>query len=141
MNIQHRYHNFFNGNLSVITNLCTNEKYFIGKQLSVLLNRQTYNLYRCFKKKNIKMIPMTLEKEIDYLKSFNAISYGTHRVTYVPFNEALCYIADIFYRQQKKDKNPLILKGSRFSYFSKINKIHRRKPLPWNIHRSIKKQK
>jgi len=128
----------FHSSLSVVS--FNGIKYLLGVQIAEVLKRKTFNLYHCMKKKNINLRRAT-QNEVEYLISLEAVLVGTHSVTLVPYAEGLCFVADAFYRYVRfpnEDPSSFVLKKRRSYSFLK-HKIHRRKPLPWDIQRAVKK--
>merc|ERR1712137_1050819 len=68
------------------------QKYLIGVQIASLLKRETFNMYRSMKIKNIR-IKRADPKQVDYLCECNAVRPGTHSVTLIPFESGLYFIA------------------------------------------------
>lgn len=84
-------------------------KYLIGVQIAALLKRETFNMYRSMKIKNIR-IKRADPKQVDYLCECNAVRPGTHSVTLIPFESGLYFIAGAFilYCRRLFDSWPLI---------------------------------
>ena len=70
------------------------QKYLIGVQIASLLKRETFNMYRSMKIKNIR-IKRADPKQVDYLCECNAVRPGTHSVTLIPFESGLYFIAGL----------------------------------------------
>jgi hypothetical protein len=143
LRVAHKRALFFGHKLSVVkSNYCSHEqcKYMIGVQLAKLLRRKTFNLYRCLKKKGVDVRRASAD-EVASLNEIGAIRNGTHSVTLVPYADALYFLADALLRNvtlpnespaahAKRVKAPMLM--------STRPKLHRRKPFPWDVHRSIK---
>ena len=115
-------------------------KYLLGVQIAGVLKRKTFNLYHCMKKKHIELRRAS-QDQIEFLMSVGAVPIGTHSVTFVPIADGLCFVADALYRYVRfpnEDPSSFILKKQR-SYTAVKHQVKRRKPLPWDLHRSIKK--
>ena len=125
----------FSSELSVVT--FNSLEFLVGVQVARRLKRKTFNMYRCMKKKKIALRRAT-HAEVEYLISIGAVHSGTHSVTLVPFCEGLCFIADALFRHIKFP-NEGASSRRRKSYVNMRPRIHRRKPLPWDIQRSVKK--
>merc|ERR1712063_56051 len=85
--------------LTVVT--IDNKRYLIGVQLATLLQRETFNMYRSMKIKNINIQRATPEIVAFLIKS-TAVPTGTHSVTLVPYEDGLYFVADIKAKKQKK---------------------------------------
>jgi hypothetical protein len=111
-------------------------KYLVGVQVARLLKRKTFNMYRCMKKKKIP-IRRASPQEVEFLCSVKAVRSGTHSITLVPYADGLYFIADALYRNIRfpNDNSP----AKRQSYVNTKPKLHRRKPMPWDVQRSVKK--
>jgi len=123
----------FGKKLTVVT--VEGQKYLIGVQIAALLKRETFNMYRSMKIKNIR-IKRAAPEQVEYLCQCNAVRPGTHSVTLIPFDSGLYFVADAWARQHKVEG--LQMKKQR-SFITDKPKLHRRKPHPWNVHRSLKK--
>merc|ERR1712137_646559 len=111
------------------------QKYLIGVQIASLLKRETFNMYRSMKIKNIR-IKRADPKQVDYLCECNAVRPGTHSVTLIPFESGLYFIADAWHRQHKSSSFGV----RKTNFISDKPRLHRRKPHPWDVHRSLKKE-
>jgi hypothetical protein len=140
--VTHTWRKLFGALVSVV---CVHEeKFLIGVQVAALLNRETFNMYRSMK---IKHIQTTRAKSdhIEFLARAGAVRGGTHSVTLIPYDACMYFIADA----RELAQRALIvgdIKGRRVrptplrSFLATKPRIHRRKPLPWNVRRSIKRQ-
>jgi hypothetical protein len=140
LGIRYSVRKFFHQFMSVLS-FNGSSDYLLGVQIAGVLKRKTFNLYHCMKKKDIEMRRASQE-QIEFLMSVSAVPIGTHSVTFVPIADGLCFIADALYRYVRfpnEDPASFILKKRR-SYAIVKHKITRRKPLPWNLQRSIKKE-
>jgi len=92
----------------------------IGVQIAYLLQRETYNLYRSMKVKNIQVLRATPE-QVDFLLKTNVVKPGTRSITFIPFNQAVAYITDEIKKvglRKKKERHgtkPVVDKSSCFS--------------------------
>ena len=128
----------FHAPFSIVT--LKGAKYLLGVQIARMLKRKTFNLYHCMKKKRIELRRATRE-QLNYFQSVGAVTSGTHSVTFVPYADGLCFIADALYRYVRfPNEIPSYATKKRPSYVAEKHKIHRRKPLPWDVHRSIRKE-
>lgn len=126
----------FHSKMSVVT--FEGIHYLVGVQVARRLNRKTFNMYRCMKKKKIDIRRAT-QKEVDFLKGVGAVHAGTHSITLVPFKDGLCFAADVLYRNIRfPNEEPSAKRKKSFVHVK--SKIHRRKPLPWDVQRAVKKQ-
>jgi len=94
-------------------------------------------MYRSMKIKNIR-IKRADPEQVEYLCQCNAVRAGTHSVTLIPFESGLYFIADAWNRQHKAEGAQEVRKIR--SFIADKPKLHRRKPHPWNVHRSLKKE-
>eukprot|EP01095_Lingulamoeba_sp_RSL-Kostka_P013982 TRINITY_DN594_c0_g5_i2.p1 TRINITY_DN594_c0_g5~~TRINITY_DN594_c0_g5_i2.p1 ORF type:complete len:288 (+),score=65.62 TRINITY_DN594_c0_g5_i2:173-1036(+) len=117
------------------------ENFLIGVELAQLLNRETFNMYRSMKIKNIG-IERAQPEIVSFLIKATAVPVGTHSVTLVPYPDGLYFVADIQAKTQKKFKDFTAIKKRRRrnkrTFIQRRPTIHRRKPAPWDIHRSLK---
>jgi len=136
--LHHKRISAFGRKLSILKS--DGEEFIIGVQVATLLKRETFNMYRSMKIKNIKLQRATPE-QVEYLCNHNAVRSGTHSVTLIPYESGMYFIADVFYRQQNSDENFFILDKKKVkSFIITQPKLHRRKPLPWDVRRSLKKR-
>ena len=70
--------------------------FLIGVQIATLLKRETFNMYRSMKIKNIKIQRATPE-QVEFLCLNSAVRPGTHSVTLIPYDAALYFIAGKFF--------------------------------------------
>jgi hypothetical protein len=126
----------FHSKMSVVT--FEGIHYLVGVQVARRLNRKTFNMYRCMKKKKIDIRRAT-QKEVDFLKGVGAVHAGTHSITLVPFKDGLCFAADVLYRNIRFPNEEPSAKRKK-SFVLVKSKIHRRKPLPWDVQRAVKRQ-
>jgi hypothetical protein len=138
LGIVHSIKILFYSQMSVIS-FRADEKYLVGVQIAQLLHRKTFNLYRCMKKKKIAL-RRALPEEVEFLTNVGAVHSGTHSVTLVPYQEGLCFIADAYYRYVRFPNEGPTMAKRRKSYAQAKCRIHRRKPLPWDVQRAIKVQ-
>jgi hypothetical protein len=68
-----------------------NDEMLIGVQIAALLKRETFNMYRSMKSKNIPLRKATAE-EVEFLCNHNAVRHGTHSVTLIPYEKGLYFI-------------------------------------------------
>jgi hypothetical protein len=140
LGIRYSVRKFFHQFMSVLS-INGSPDYLLGVQIAGVLQRKTFNLYHCMKKKHIELRRAS-QDQIEFLMSVSAVPIGTHSVTFVPIADGLCFIADALYRYVRfpnEDPSSFILKKRR-SYAAVKHKITRRKPLPWDLQRSIKKE-
>lgn len=71
------------------------QKFLIGVQIASLLKRETFNMYRSMKIKNIQ-IKRASPKQVDFLCECNAVRSGTHSITLIPYESGLYFIAGMF---------------------------------------------
>jgi len=142
--ISHKRINAFGKRLSVIR--LDGEEFLIGVQIASLLKRETFNMYRSMKIKNIT-IQRANPEQVDFLCKCNAVRTGTHSVTLIPYEAGLYFIADAVARQKKTENLPFSTttsmeksKTQQKSFIVHQPKLHRRKAHPWDVHRSIKKE-
>jgi hypothetical protein len=140
--ISHKRINAFGKRLSVIR--LDGEEFLIGVQIASLLKRETFNMYRSMKIKNIS-IQRANPEQVDFLCKCNAVRTGTHSVTLIPHESGLYFIADAISRQKKSENFPFAVQIEKSKNTSKTfaahqPKLHRRKAHPWDVHRSIKKE-
>lgn len=117
-------------------------KYVIGAQVASLLKRETFNMYRSLKIKKIS-IRRASPQEVSFLVKCEAVRVGTHSVTLIPHDEGLFFIADALQKLRKCPSNcpcctVMGKKKQPKSYLAARPRLHRRKPLPWDLHRSLK---
>jgi hypothetical protein len=70
---------------------CPTGRYLIGAQISLLLNKETFNLYRSMKVKGIELIRADPE-QITYLAKICAVKKGTRSVTLIPFESGAEFV-------------------------------------------------
>eukprot|EP00007_Cunea_sp_BSH-02190019_P008668 CAMPEP_0174229584 /NCGR_PEP_ID=MMETSP0417-20130205/508_1 /TAXON_ID=242541 /ORGANISM="Mayorella sp, Strain BSH-02190019" /LENGTH=460 /DNA_ID=CAMNT_0015307145 /DNA_START=317 /DNA_END=1699 /DNA_ORIENTATION=- len=140
--VTHTWRKLFGALMSVV---CVREqKYLIGVQVAALLNRETFNMYRSMKIKHIQTARAKSD-HIEFLARAGAVRGGTHSVTLIPFDACMYFIADA---RELAQRASIVgdIKGRRVrptplrSFLATKPRIHRRKPLPWNVRRSIKRQ-
>ena|SRR3990167_1333393 len=86
----HSTTNVFGKKLTVV--YFDEQKYLIGVQIAALLKRETFNMYRSMKIKNVR-IKRAAPEQVEYLCQCNAVRPGTHSVTLIPFETGLYFIA------------------------------------------------
>jgi len=74
-------------------------QYMIGVQISKVLQRETFNLYRSFKLKKIPFIRATTS-QIDYLIEVGAVPGSTHSITLVPIESGIPYVQEVLNQQK-----------------------------------------
>ena len=92
--ISHKRISAFGKRLSVIR--LDGEEFLIGVQIASLLKRETFNMYRSMKIKNIS-IQRANPEQVDFLCKCNAVRTGTHSVTLIPYEAGLYFIAGLFF--------------------------------------------
>lgn len=148
--ISHKRISAFGKRLSLIK--LDGEEFLIGVQIASLLKRETFNMYRSMKIKNI-IIQRANPEQVDFLCKSNAVRTGTHSVTLIPYEAGLYFIADALARQKKSEVFPFSSSSASISSLSHSEKsknsksfsanqpkLHRRKAHPWDVHRSIKRE-
>jgi len=73
--------------------------YFVGVQMSKVLQRETFNLYRSFKLKKIPFLRASTP-EIEFLIEVGAVPGSTHSITLVPVDLAVPYIEEVLKQQE-----------------------------------------
>lgn len=135
--VLHKRINAFGKKLSVIR--LDGVDYLIGVQIASLLRRETFNMYRSMKIKNIH-IKRANPDHVEYLCKCNAVRPGTHSVTLIPYESGLYFVAEAWFKQHKAEGFPY---NKPFKYPANIVrdklKLHRRKAYPWDVYRSIRK--
>jgi hypothetical protein len=104
-NLEHKRQRIYGKKMSVLT--IDNKKYLIGVQIAHLLQRETYNLYRSMKVKNLTIARASPE-QVDYLLKTNVVKPGTRSITFVPIDQGLSYINEEINKvglRKKKDKS------------------------------------
>ena len=92
--ISHKRITLFGKRLSVIR--LDGEEFLIGVQIASLLKRETFNMYRSMKIKNI-LIQRANVEQVDFLCKCNAVRTGTHSVTLIPYHSGLYFISGSFF--------------------------------------------
>lgn len=77
------------GRVSVFAD--TGKKYFVGVQLATLLKRETFNLYRSMKIKNVGVSRAT-HGQVSFLVKAGAVRPGTHSVTLVDYETCHAFL-------------------------------------------------
>lgn len=75
--------------ISVFT--CNDKKYFVGVQLANLLKRETFNLYRSLKIKNV-LVSRAKQEHTAFLIKAGAVRGGTHSVTLIDYDSCLAFL-------------------------------------------------
>jgi len=94
----HHKREYFGASFSVVT--MEDQEYLIGVQIAHFLKRETFNLYRSMKIKNLDVIRAS-PSQVDYLVQTNSIKRGTHSVTMVPLKQGISFIAEEVKRLEK----------------------------------------
>lgn len=134
--MQHSSEKHFGRQLSVVR--INGETFLIGVQLAYLLQRKTFNMYRCMKKKGIK-IRRASPMQVEYLNQSHAVRVGTHSVTLVPYADGLYFLADallrnvVFPNQDQESARSHL----RAPYSTTRPPLHRRKAPAWEVHRAV----
>mmetsp|Transcript_1925 Transcript_1925/g.6016 ORF Transcript_1925/g.6016 Transcript_1925/m.6016 type:complete len:416 (-) Transcript_1925:56-1303(-) len=134
--MQHSSEKHFGRQLSVVR--INGETFLIGVQLAYLLQRKTFNMYRCMKKKGIK-IRRASPLQVEYLNQSHAVRVGTHSVTLVPYADGLYFLADallrnvVFPNQDQESARSHL----RAPYSTTRPPLHRRKAPAWEVHRAV----
>jgi hypothetical protein len=154
--MRHRVVKVFGHQLSVFIS-CDGVEHLVGVQLAAVLKRETFNMYRSMKIKSIQVLRAN-PRELEFLVKIKAVRTGTHSVTLVPYAHGLYFVADSLdkapqflqleganagtgkkrKRPSKKRRNRAQPLQRKVSYLTAQPTIHRRKPLPWNVHRSLR---
>jgi len=71
----------------------------IGVQISKVLQRETFNLYRSFKLKKIPFLRATTS-QIDFLIEVGAVPGSTHSITLVPIESGIPYVQEVLNQQK-----------------------------------------
>jgi len=87
----HTKREYFGQSFSVVS--MDDQEFLIGVQIAQYLKRETFNLYRSMKIKNLEIVRATPE-QVDYLIQSCSIKRGTHSVTMVPLKQGLGFISD-----------------------------------------------
>jgi len=87
----HTKREYFGQSFSVVS--MDDQEFLIGVQIAQYLKRETFNLYRSMKIKNLEIVRATPE-QVDYLVQSCSIKRGTHSVTMVPLKQGLNFISD-----------------------------------------------
>jgi len=87
----HTKREYFGQSFSVVS--MDEQEFLIGVQIAQYLKRETFNLYRSMKIKNLEIVRATPE-QVDYLVQSCSIKRGTHSVTMVPLKQGLNFISD-----------------------------------------------
>lgn len=80
---------FPGGRVSVFTD--EGKKYFVGVQLAALLKRETFNLYRSMKIKNVG-VSRASHNQVSFLVKAGAVRPGTHSVTLVDYEACHAFL-------------------------------------------------
>lgn len=123
----------FGCSLSVIQ-LGSSEEWLIGTEVASLLERETFNMYRSMKIKGIEVKRAT-PRQVEFLVIEQVLKQGTHSATLIEKDNGLYYIADAWYRKHRREF-PFYCTSS--SFLRDKPKIDRRKPKPWDVHRSLR---
>eukprot|EP01092_Planopodium_desertum_P000423 TRINITY_DN10637_c0_g1_i2.p1 TRINITY_DN10637_c0_g1~~TRINITY_DN10637_c0_g1_i2.p1 ORF type:complete len:312 (-),score=24.97 TRINITY_DN10637_c0_g1_i2:117-1052(-) len=129
----------FGKRLSILT--WRGQRYFVGVQVANLLKRETFNMYRSMKIKVIGLKRASPE-QVEFLVKEKAVRSGTHSITLIPYDDGIYFIADAYTKLLRNGSQKNKLRGVKLkrSFIKERPKIARRKPAPWNIHRSIKQE-
>jgi|ERR1711974_83119 len=99
MSTTHTKQNFYDTELSVFT--WKGESFFVGVQMANLLKRETFNMYRSMKIKNISIRRATSE-QVNFLIREQAVRAGTHSVTLVPYESGINFMAEAQRKLKRK---------------------------------------
>ena len=78
------------------------------------------------------------QRELDYMIDVGVLLSGTRSATLVPYDDAVYFLADIK-RPQTNTKDALTTSDAPPpSWLQTRPRIHRRKPHPWEVSRSLK---
>jgi len=94
-------------------------RWMIGVQVAFLLERETYNLYRSMKVKNIEVRRATVE-QIDFLLKHDIVRSGTRSITFVSLDQSISFLADELKKLDKKRQKAAIILSGQFKSESKI---------------------
>jgi len=93
-------------------------RWMIGVQVASLLERETYNLYRSMKVKNIEVRRATVE-QIDFLLKHDIVRSGTRSITFVSLDQSISFLADELKKLDKKRQKAAIILSGQFKSESK----------------------
>lgn len=124
--------------------------WLIGAQVAALLRKETYNLYQSFKRRGIPFRKASIE-EVSYLISSMAVLSKRPCITLLSYTPTLCYMADelipcvsILEDASVPCAEPRLVwcpQRRRKQFYTVVKpNIHRRKPFPWNVNRSLKRR-
>eukprot|EP01103_Thecamoeba_quadrilineata_P018785 TRINITY_DN7361_c0_g1_i1.p1 TRINITY_DN7361_c0_g1~~TRINITY_DN7361_c0_g1_i1.p1 ORF type:complete len:281 (-),score=43.88 TRINITY_DN7361_c0_g1_i1:63-905(-) len=99
--IQILYETEFDTKLCVL--VLDHKKWYIGVEIANLLQRETYNLYRSMKVKNIPVRRATPE-QVDFLLKINIVKPGTRSITLIPAEQALAFVSEELKKTSTKKK-------------------------------------
>eukprot|EP01103_Thecamoeba_quadrilineata_P017977 TRINITY_DN6615_c0_g1_i1.p1 TRINITY_DN6615_c0_g1~~TRINITY_DN6615_c0_g1_i1.p1 ORF type:complete len:205 (-),score=24.43 TRINITY_DN6615_c0_g1_i1:50-628(-) len=97
--VQVQYQNEFGQNLCIL--IFDQERYYIGVEIAQLLQRETYNLYRSLKVKNITLRRASPE-QVDHLLKTNIVKPGTRSITLIPIEKSRSFIKDELKKLSRK---------------------------------------
>lgn len=88
----------------------------------------------------LKSVPYerATQRELDYMIDAGVLLSGTRSATLVPYNDALYFLADIKRPQAHPSGEAADVDAPPPSWLQTRPRIHRRKPHPWEVSRSLK---
>lgn len=89
--IERRYVTICNHKLVVV--MLGGVEYLIGVHVAKLLKKETFNLYRSFKVKNIQVVRAS-NTELEWCLQARIVKKGTRSVTFVPYYSAKSFVED-----------------------------------------------
>ena len=78
------------------------------------------------------------QRELDYMIEVGVLLSGTRSATLVPYDDAVYFLADIKRPQTNPKDGPVAADAPPPSWLQTRPRIHRRKPHPWQVSRSLK---
>lgn len=90
-----------------------------------------------FQLKNVPYERAT-QRELDYMISAGVLLSGTRSATLVPYADALYFLADLKRPQMHHNKEQQAVDAPPPSWLVTRPRIHRRKPHPWELGRSLR---
>eukprot|EP01101_Sappina_pedata_P003461 TRINITY_DN1378_c0_g1_i1.p1 TRINITY_DN1378_c0_g1~~TRINITY_DN1378_c0_g1_i1.p1 ORF type:complete len:297 (-),score=85.32 TRINITY_DN1378_c0_g1_i1:386-1276(-) len=109
MNIPHAIQEINGKQITVVW--IDERRWMIGVQVAALLERETYNLYRSMKVKNIEVRRATVD-QIEHLLKQDIVRTGTRSITFVSLDQSINFLAEELKKLEKKrQKAALIVSG------------------------------
>jgi len=98
--MDHQRRKLFGKKISVVA--LNGKEFLIGVQIAALLKRETFNMYRSMKIKQIDLVRANPD-QVEYFVRAGAVRSGTHSVTLVPFDDAVQFISEAQEKQQRTE--------------------------------------